>query len=57
VELTKASELYDGDFMAGFTLRDAEEFTSWQSYELLRLRTDLSEALNRLASAYTIQGQ
>ena len=30
VPLTEAAELYRGDFLAGFTLRDSPDFDDWQ---------------------------
>ena len=47
--LTEAVELYRGDFLAGFTLRDAPEFDNWQTYQTESLRLELAEALERLA--------
>jgi predicted ATPase len=38
--------------MAGFTLRNSEEFDAWQSYEASHLRTQYSEALIRLVCGY-----
>ena len=46
--LTEAVELYRGDFLAGFTLRDAPEFDSWQTYQTESLRLELAGALERL---------
>ena len=47
--LTAAVDLYRGDFLAGFTLRDAPEFDNWQTYQTESLRLELAGALERLA--------
>lgn len=43
--LSEAVELYRGDFLAGFTLRDSMEFDTWQSLETEALRQELVSAL------------
>ncbi|NJN44827.1 MAG: AAA family ATPase [Anaerolineae bacterium] len=43
-----AVSLYKGDFMAGFTLRDAPEFDDWQFFEMDRLRRLYASTLERL---------
>jgi DNA-binding SARP family transcriptional activator len=54
--LTEAVELYCGDFMAGFTLRDAPEFDNWQSYQAESLRLALIAALERLVQLEAERG-
>ena len=46
--LQKAAALYKGDFMAGFTLRDAPAFDEWQFFEADRLRRLYATTLERL---------
>lgn len=48
--LEQAVELYRGDFMAGFTLRDSSAFDDWQYRQSEELRRLLSGALERLAA-------
>ncbi|MBK6326063.1 MAG: tetratricopeptide repeat protein [Chloroflexi bacterium] len=47
--LATAVALYQGDFMAGFTLRDAPDFDAWQYDQAERLRRQFGDALQRLA--------
>ena len=46
--LRAAADLYRGDFLAGFTLRDSPEFDDWQSYQAESLRQELGRVLERL---------
>jgi DNA-binding SARP family transcriptional activator len=55
--LHEAVSLYRGDFMAGFSLRDSEQFNEWQFYEAEGLRKELAEILNRLAIGLCTQRQ
>jgi DNA-binding SARP family transcriptional activator len=55
--LSEAVELYQGDFLAGFTLRDSAPFDEWQFFETEGLRDQLASALVRLASYHTSQGE
>jgi len=55
--LGEAVDLYGGDFLAGFTLRDSVEFDTWQSLETESLRQELVGALRRLVQGCTAQGQ
>jgi DNA-binding SARP family transcriptional activator len=43
-----ALALYGGDFLAGFSLRDAPEFDEWQSQQAGALRSDLAASLEAL---------
>ena len=56
-QLEEAVDLYKGDFMAGFTLRDSSEFDDWQSRESETLRRELAKALEELAEGHTAQGE
>lgn len=48
-QLETAVALYRGDFMAGYTLRDAPDFDTWQRYQVETCRRRLAEALAELA--------
>jgi len=50
--LQEAAELYKGDFMSGFSLRDSPAFDDWQFFEADRLRRELATALERLAGVH-----
>ncbi len=50
--LMAAAELAQGDFLEGFTLRDAVEFDDWQSLTVVSLRNSLADCLRRLAAAH-----
>jgi predicted ATPase/DNA-binding SARP family transcriptional activator len=54
--LEEAVELYRGDFMDGFTLRDSPQFDDWQSLQTEALRRDLAGALERLAEGHAARG-
>jgi DNA-binding SARP family transcriptional activator len=53
--LIEAMELYDDDFMAGFTLPDSPGFDEWQFFEREGLRSELASALQRLVRCYAAQ--
>jgi DNA-binding SARP family transcriptional activator/tetratricopeptide (TPR) repeat protein len=55
--LSEAVELYQGDFLAGFTLRDSPEFDEWQAAEGGALRREVAGALERLAEGYAAHGE
>src|SRR5579859_2233985 len=55
--LNAAAALYRGDFMTGFSLRDAAPFDEWQLAQAEGLRRDLAGALERLARALADQGE
>jgi WD40 repeat protein/DNA-binding SARP family transcriptional activator len=46
--LTEAADLYQADFMAGFTLKDSEPFDRWQALQTENLRRQFCEALEQL---------
>jgi predicted ATPase/DNA-binding SARP family transcriptional activator len=54
--LEEVVELYESDFMAGFSLRDSPQFDEWQRFESEALRRELAGALERLAGGYAAQG-
>ncbi|MEP7358962.1 MAG: BTAD domain-containing putative transcriptional regulator, partial [Anaerolineales bacterium] len=53
--LAQAAELYSGDFMAGFSLRDSPAFDDWQFFQMEALRRELAAALERLARGESAQ--
>ncbi|NIP69311.1 MAG: tetratricopeptide repeat protein, partial [Planctomycetales bacterium] len=54
--LAKAVELYRGDFLAGFSLRDSPNFDEWQFFQTESLRQELASALERLVRGHSAQG-
>jgi predicted ATPase/DNA-binding SARP family transcriptional activator len=55
--LTEATDLWHDDFMAGFSLRDAPLFDTWQTFQVESFRRECSTALEDLAQAYAGRGQ
>jgi predicted ATPase/DNA-binding SARP family transcriptional activator len=47
--LVEAVDLYRGDFLAGFSLRDSPNFEEWQFFQTAELRRGLERALEKLA--------
>ncbi|MBN2007200.1 MAG: tetratricopeptide repeat protein [Anaerolineae bacterium] len=54
--LTDMAETCEGDFMAGFTLKDSVEFDDWQSFQATTLREQLSSGLERLVLWHSEHG-
>ncbi|MBN1657401.1 MAG: AAA family ATPase [Anaerolineae bacterium] len=54
--LDRAVELYRGDFLEGFGLRDSVAFDDWQFFQAEELRTALASALERLVRGHTEMG-
>jgi len=54
--LTTAANLYHGDFMAGFSLRDSVNFDEWQLFQAEHFRKLQANALTRLAQFFGDQG-
>lgn len=54
--LQRAIDLYQGDFMAGFSLTDAPDFDIWQSQQSEQLHVLLLRALQRLAQLQQTAG-
>lgn len=54
--LAEAVDLYQADFLAGFTLRDTAEFDDWQAFEADGLRQEYASALARLVEGLIDQG-
>jgi LuxR family transcriptional regulator, maltose regulon positive regulatory protein len=55
--LKKAVELYKGDFLEGFNLKDCPEFDEWQYLQRESLRSEYAGALEKLAAYYRGQGE
>jgi DNA-binding SARP family transcriptional activator len=45
----QAADLYNGDFLAGFTLRDSPEFDNWQYFQTEELRREIGRIYKQLA--------
>jgi predicted ATPase/DNA-binding SARP family transcriptional activator len=54
--LTEAVELYRGDFLEGFSLRDSANFDDWQFFQTEGLHQEMALALERLVHGYSAQG-
>ncbi|NJN82068.1 MAG: hypothetical protein HC802_07140, partial [Caldilineaceae bacterium] len=57
VLLTQAADLYQGEFLAGFSLPDSPEFDRWQFFQGEQLRAEMALTLALLARGHTDQGQ
>jgi len=55
--LEQAVEIYRGDFIEGFNLKDCPEFDDWQFFEREGLRAEYARALERLAGYYQETGE
>lgn len=55
--LATAVNLYRGDFLAGFQVKDSEAFELWLVTEQERLREKALEALRRLVEGYLARGE
>jgi ABC-type oligopeptide transport system substrate-binding subunit/DNA-binding SARP family transcriptional activator len=53
--LAEAVELYRGDFLEGFSLRDSPNFDDWQFFQTESLRQDLAAALELLVRGHSAQ--
>jgi DNA-binding SARP family transcriptional activator/tetratricopeptide (TPR) repeat protein len=53
--LTRAAQLYQGDFLAGFTLRDSPAFDEWQFFETESLRKQFAAVLEQLVAQESAQ--
>jgi DNA-binding SARP family transcriptional activator/tetratricopeptide (TPR) repeat protein len=53
--LAEATNLYQGDFLAGFSLRDAPDFDQWQLFQAETFQRELGEALEQLADGHSAQ--
>ena len=55
--LTRAAQLYQGDFLAGFTLRDSPAFDEWQFFETESLRKQFAVVLENLTAQHAARGE
>ena len=55
--LAEAADLYRGDFLAGFTLRDSVTFDDWQFFQTEGLRQELASGVERLVRGYGVRGE
>ena len=55
--LAEAADLYRGDFLAGFTLRDSPGFDDWQFFQTQELRDELASALERMVEGHSARGE
>lgn len=53
--LTRATDLYRDDFLAGFNLRDSANFDDWQFLTAENLRREFAGALDQLSALHTQQ--
>ncbi len=51
--LACAADLYQDDFLAGFSLPDSPQFDAWQFFESERLRAQMADLLLRLIQGHT----
>ncbi len=54
--LAEATQLYRGDFLEGFSLRDSASFDDWQFFQTEGLRQEFAQALERLVHGHNAQG-
>ena len=54
--MAEAADLYRGDFMSGFTLRDSSEFDDWQLAQAAHFRRRAGDLLERLSQARLDEG-
>jgi predicted ATPase/DNA-binding SARP family transcriptional activator len=54
--LEEAINLYQADFMTGFTLRNTLEFDDWQYFESVSLRQEIAKVLERLVKNLSVRG-
>ncbi|MBV7333016.1 tetratricopeptide repeat protein [Chloroflexi bacterium TSY] len=55
--LEEATELYNDEFLAGFTLSDAPEFDDWQYFQREELHQMLVQVLQQIIQGYCAQGE
>ncbi len=54
--LTRAAEVAGGEFLQGFSLRDAEPFDEWRSLEAYSVTRELTRVLDMLVHSHTSAG-
>ena len=55
--LTEAVEVYRGDFLSGFSLKDSVNFDDWQFSQTQSLRSEIVSGLERLVSCLSEGGE
>ena len=55
--LVRAVQLYQGDFLAGFSLKDCPAFDSWECLEQENLRREFTAALRQLVEIHQAHGE
>jgi len=55
--LSTAAQLYRGDFLAGFFVKESPEFEDWMLAEQVRLREAAVEVLHKLIEGYRRRGE
>jgi predicted ATPase/DNA-binding SARP family transcriptional activator len=55
--LRQAVDLYQDDFLTGFTLSDSPEFDDWQLFQSESLRREMTNALEKLARGLSAQNE
>ena len=55
--LEGAVDMYKGDFLSGFSLKDSENFTDWQFFQSEKLRQEQAGALERICKSYSAAHQ
>jgi predicted ATPase/DNA-binding SARP family transcriptional activator len=55
--LRQAVDLYQDDFLSGFTLSDSPEFDDWQLFQRESLRREMTNALEKLARGLSAQNE
>jgi DNA-binding SARP family transcriptional activator/predicted ATPase len=56
-ELARAADLFRGDLLEGFALRDSAAFDAWHAYEADTLQRELGMALGRLVRLLAARGE
>jgi DNA-binding SARP family transcriptional activator/predicted ATPase len=56
-QLTEAAEVFGGELLEGFSLRDSPEFEAWYVYEADALARELGAALGRLVRLLVARGE
>jgi predicted ATPase/DNA-binding SARP family transcriptional activator len=55
--LAEAAQLFAGDFMSGFSLRDSAEFDDWQAGQAASLRDEFAGVLDHLVEGCSAMGR
>jgi WD40 repeat protein/DNA-binding SARP family transcriptional activator len=55
--LAKAADLYRGDFLAGFTIRNSPTFDEWQTFQTEHLKREFATVLEKLVFGYSAHSE